>query len=303
MPVNKFRYLQHGDTVDIVAPAGKSEPAVLQKITELLASWGLKVNIPSNTLGDDLICANTDEIRFALLKDALLNPDSKAIWCLRGGYGSMRLIPELEQLTPPKQQKLFIGFSDITALHIFLNQKWGWPTIHGPSAQQAATDQLDHDSIIKVQNLFLGKTKEIEFNNLVALNNAAKIMRKITAPIVGTNLTLVECSLGTSWHINTEQKILLLEDVNMTAYQIDRSLQHLKQAHVFKNAVAVLLGDFMGLDKEKDAELIDKVLQRFANELSIPVLKIPTIGHDKTNYVLPLGVIAELQLNKLEMKL
>jgi muramoyltetrapeptide carboxypeptidase len=285
------------DIIDIVATAGKSDPEVLDKIAVLLTSWDLQANIPTNILGDDLLCANSDEIRFTLLKDALYNPNSKAIWCLRGGYGSMRLIPMLEKLNAPKQQKLFIGFSDITALHIFLQEKWGWPTIHASSAQQVAMGLVDDSSMLQIKNILLGQTKTIEFSNLTALNQPAKHMEKINAPIVGGNLTLVECSLGTSWQLTTKNKILFLEDVNMPAYQIDRSFVHLQQTGIFQYCSAILLGDFMGSDQERDAELIEKVLHRFAHGLDIPVLRIPNIGHGKTNYVLPLGLIAELKFD------
>lgn len=283
------------DIIEIVATAGKSDVAVLQQVAELLSSWNLDSNIPPNILGEDLLCANSDEVRFALLKEALYS-DSKAIWCLRGGYGSMRLIPKLEQLTPPKTPKLFLGFSDITALHIFLQQKWGWQTFHTASVQQVVMNLVDSNSSEQVKDLLLGKLKKIEFTGLVPLNNAAKAMIKITAPIVGGNLTLVECSLATSWQLTTRQKILFLEDVNMPAYQIDRSLVHLQQAGLFDEVKALLLGDFIGRDQERDAELIEKVLHRFANDLSVPVLKIANIGHGNRNYVLPLGMPATLKL-------
>ena len=300
--MTNFQYLKKNYTIDIVATAGKSDADVLHKIAELITSWGLQSNIPDNILGEDLLCANSDAIRFALLQDALFNTASKAIWCMRGGYGSMRLIPMLEKLTPPKQQKLFIGFSDITALHIFLQEKWGWQTFHGSSAQQIVKDLVDQNSASQVKDLLLGKTQEVKFANLIPLNTAAKTIKKINAPIVGGNLTLVECSLATSWQLTTKNKILFLEDVNMPGYQIDRSLVHLQQAGLFKDVAAVLLGDFIGRDAEKDAELIEKTLNRFANELDIPVFKIPNIGHGKINYVLPLGMPAELQLNNINIK-
>lgn len=298
-----LQYLQAGDLVDIVAAAGKSEPTVLQKIADLLTAWNLQSNIPQSILGEDLLCANSDEIRFALLQDALFNTQAKAIWCMRGGYGSMRLLPQLERLTPPKTPKLFLGFSDITALHIFLQEKWGWPTFHTASAQQVVMNLVDKTSSEQVKDLLLGKLKKIEFDNLQTLNAAAKKSQIINAPIVGGNLTLVECSLATSWQLTTKNKILFLEDVNMPGYQVDRSLVHLQQAGLFDEVAAVLLGDFIGRDKECDAELIEKVLNRFANELSVPVLRIPNIGHGKTNYVLPLGVVAELHGSQLSIKI
>jgi muramoyltetrapeptide carboxypeptidase len=290
-------HLNPGDTVDIIAPSSKCAVDTIPKVAKLLTSWGLKPHISEDILGDDLLCANSDEMRFHLLKESLLNKNSKAIWCLRGGYGSARLIPMLETIVPPPQQKMFIGFSDTTALHIFFQQKWGWQTVHGSTANQTANHLIDDTSIQKLKDLILGHTEKIEFQ-LTTLNDAAKKLNKISAPMVGGNLTLIECSLSTSWQLDTKNKIILLEDVNMPAYQIDRSLIHLKQANLLQHAKAIILGEFMGRDKEKDAELIEKTLVRFANEVNIPVLKTAEIGHGIINYPLPLAMPATLEMGK-----
>lgn len=290
--------LESQDTIDIIAPSAICTPQenAIQAIKETLASWGLTAHIPENIYGKDLLCANTDDQRFLFLKDALLNTESKAIWALRGGYGCTRLITRLATLPTPKQIKLFIGMSDITALHIFLQQKWGWATIHGPSARQIATKTVHEENINEVKNLILGKQTTIEFNSLIPLNKLATQTITLTAPITGGNLCLVQTSLGTVWQIDAAGKILFLEETNERGYRVDRMLQHLEQAGVFKDVTAVILGDFIGGKEPDGSSLIDPVLKRFAEQVDFPVLRIAGIGHGNFNRPLPLGIPAKLKL-------
>jgi muramoyltetrapeptide carboxypeptidase len=129
-------WLELGEIVDVVAPSSKCHPSVIEKFKTILTSWGLQCRIPDDLFGDSLLYANSDEKRFAHLQNAILSADSRVIWCLLGGYGSTRLMPMLRQIKPPKQPKLLIGFSDITALHIFLQGQWDWPTLSGSSGYQ-----------------------------------------------------------------------------------------------------------------------------------------------------------------------
>ena len=126
--------LKAGDRVEIIAPASRCSTEVINRLRDLLHSWNLKCIINDTLFGDDLLCANSDEQRLRLLKEALTNSHTKAVICARGGYGSMRLIPGLSTLTKPMQPKLFIGMSDITALHLFFEEQWSWPTVHGALA-------------------------------------------------------------------------------------------------------------------------------------------------------------------------
>jgi muramoyltetrapeptide carboxypeptidase len=289
--------LKPGSMVHVIAPSGGCELIALEQIKDLLHSWELVPQIANDTLGSDLLCANSDEKRFGHLREALLNPDSQAIWCLRGGYGCTRLIPELLKLKSPKVNKLFIGFSDITSLHIFLQQKWHWQTLHGPSANQVVNRRIDDASIQELKKIIFGQLQQIEFS-LTPLNAKAEHGNTIIEScLTGGTLTLVQASLGTDWHIETKDKILFLEEVNESAYRIDRMLQHLQQSAIFHEIKAILLGDFIS----NDAELIQSVLKRFAQERNLPVFYCPGIGHGKTNRSLPLGAKTELNLSKKQL--
>jgi muramoyltetrapeptide carboxypeptidase len=294
-----WKFLKPGTTVDIIAPAGGCTPDSLIQIKTLLKNWQLNPRISPDLLGTDLLCANTDENRFKQLQDALLNTESSAVWCLRGGYGCTRLIPELLKLNAPKTNKLFIGFSDITTLHVFLQQKWHWQTLHGPSINQVAHDRIDVTSIQELKKLIFGKLDQLLFS-LVPLNHKNHAT-PIKAAITGGTLTLIQTSLGTPWQIDANDKILFLEEVNESAYRIDRMLQHVQQSGILQQVKAILFGDFIPPQENKETTLIQSVLTRFANEQRVPVLHIPGVGHGKTNRSLPLGSHTELSLDKKQL--
>lgn len=294
--IKNLPYLQAGDTVDIIAPAARCQPAVLEKVKKMLQAWGLQCHIPKDIFGKDLHCANTEDKRFKQLQAALLSKKSKAIWCLRGGYGATKLIPMLEMIKSPQQAKIFIGFSDITALHIFLQEKWGWATIHGPSARQAAMKEVSMASIKNLKKIIFRETNSLTYGYLKPLNNAAKKNKLIKAPLTGGNLTLIQTSLATAWQINTKDKILLLEEVNERAYRIDRMLAHLDQAGIIRSAKAIILGDFTDGNEPNGKSHIKATLKNFAANCQVPVLQMTGVGHGKTNHPIILGQLAQLHL-------
>lgn len=294
MNCKSFEYLKPGDVVDIIAPSSKSHPSLLDSIKALLGAWGLKCHIPDDIFGDSLLYANSDENRFIQLKQALLNNNSKAVWCLLGGYGSTKLIPMLSQIQPPEKAKIFIGFSDITALHIFLQCKWGWHTIHGPSGYQAALKKVSMNSVNLLKDLLFHQFKVLAYDEIVPLNTLAKKDDVIDAPIIGGNLHMIQASLGTSWQINADNKILFIEEINERAYRIDRVLSQLNQAGIIEKSRAILFGNFIDKGEPDGRFLVKETLREFSSQCAIPVLQIGNIGHGPTNNPILLGQTAKL---------
>lgn len=287
--------------IDIIAPAGGvCDPAILEQIKTLLKSWQLTPRVSADLLGHDLLCANSDEKRFQQLQEALLNSSSNAIWCLRGGYGCTRLMSSLLKLTPPKKCKLFIGFSDITALHLFLQQKWHWQTIHGPSLNQVVSNLIDKANSDELRKIIFGELDQLAYllKPYQQINNSSNFTDSIQAPLTGGSLTLIQASLGTRWQVETSNKILFLEDVNESAYRIDRMLQHLQQSGIFNPVKAILMGDFIFPQRINEEKLIQSVIKRFAGEQNLPVFHCPGIGHGSKNRSLPFARPAILDFNK-----
>ena len=255
--------------IDIVAPASGTTIDNIKKSAEYFEKLGYKVRIPENLFSDDMpYCANSDAVRFENLKNALYAEDSDIVFCVRGGYGSARLIDMLEEMTPPAKPKILIGFSDITALHLFINKSWGWQSIHGSVFSQI--DKYKGEIFIKeLVNLIEDKHASVKLN-LDPANKAADSFTIANCKVIGGNLTLIECSIGTSWEIDAENKVLILEDIGEKGYSLDRSFLHLKQSGILDNVKAVILGDF---NPHKDM-----------NDNGIPVYRCSGIGHGDVNH-------------------
>jgi muramoyltetrapeptide carboxypeptidase len=296
--MEKMPVLKCGDTVEIIAPASRCSDKQLIEMRDLLESWQLNCIIKKDIFGLDLLCANTDKARFEHLQYALQNPESKAIFCARGGYGSMRLIPELTRIDKPELPKILVGMSDITALQLYLQQQWNWPMIHGA----AAPDRFSLESIASLKSIVFGAVKHIEFSGLIPLNQYAQTNTIIDSTLTGGNLSIIQAGIGTSWAIEGRDKIILLEDIGERGYRVDRMLEHLFQANVFQHAVAILLGDFLEGKEPDNSSLIHSVLCRFAERCAIPVVQIKGIGHGCNNMPLPFGTNVKLQLGN-EIKL
>lgn len=302
MNKKSWSYLNTGDIVDIIAPASHSPTHKLEDGIKWVEQIGLKPRVPKDIIKTDLFFAAPLEIQLKHLKEAIYS-DSKAIWCLRGGYGSMRLIPHLLKLKPPKQPKLFIGFSDITSLHLFFSQKWNWPVIHGRTISQMHPDMGNTSDRIFLRDLIFGQETEKTFKKLIPMNAHARTDKIIKAPITGGNLRIVQSSLGTSWELNAKGKILFIEDVGERGYSIDRMLEQMFQAKLIDKGVkAVVFGDFTeGLEKNgKDLSL--EALERFAARVPYPVLRGLPAGHGhEQNWPVPFNTKCSLDLRKKQL--
>jgi muramoyltetrapeptide carboxypeptidase len=255
--------------------------------------------VPNDLIQTDLFFAAPLPVQLKHLKEAIYS-DSKAIWCLRGGYGSMRLIPHLEKLKPPKKSKLFVGFSDITSLHLFFAQKWNWPVIHGRTISQLHPDLSKSPDRKFLKDMIFGKKTEMTFKKLIPLNEAAMKINVIEGSITGGNLKILQSSLKTSWEIKARNKILFMEDVAERGYSIDRMLEQLYQAKIIdKGLKAIIFGDFTeGLERD-GTDLTLKALERFAQRVSYPVLSGLPAGHGlETNYPVPFNTPCRLKTGK-----
>lgn len=295
--------LKEGDTVDLVAPGFACKPEEVRGALHFLASWGLEPRIPKKIFGRDVLCSHNDETRLKHLKDALTASDSKAVWCLRGGYGSIRLVPELAKLKRPLgPPKLFVGLSDITTLHIFLNQKWGWPTVHGPLLDRLGKGAAKPQYERELKKFVFGEMETISFSKLKPLNEKARGAGTVRGVVSGGNLITLQSSIGTSIPWNTKNRILFFEDIGERGYRVDRALEHFRQAGFFDKAKAIVFGDFTGGSESDGKTLVPQVMKRFAEQMKIPVFSGLASGHDvvqrpvpfETESVLHLGARGEL---------
>ncbi|MES3039061.1 MAG: LD-carboxypeptidase [Bdellovibrionota bacterium] len=278
--------LKEGDIVDVIAPGSATDRASLERVKKFLASWGLKARVPKDILKPYMFHASPDEIRQTHLLNALRAKDSKAVWCLRGGYGSIRLLPELSRINKVKP-KLFIGLSDISSLHLLMNDEWNWATVHGPVLDRAARGDLSPSQIKELRGLVFGQQKQIQFKNIKAVNESAKKVRRLKAPIIGGNMVTLQSTFGTKFQPSLRNRLIFLEEIGERAYRIDRILEHLRQIPDFKFSSGVLFGTFTDCKEPDGKNLIPATIKRFAAGTTVPVFTGIVAGHDPKQRCLP----------------
>lgn len=279
--------------IELIATGSGTNYESLEKAKRLIESFGFVPRASPTIFGEHPLYSHTDQHRLQNLIEALYAEDSEIIWCLRGGSGTTRLLPHLEKREPPQKPKMVIGLSDVTALLLFLSQRWGWQVVHGYPA--GYVDKLMPEALEALIQLIQHKTKELSYGGLIPLNSLAKEKGVIQGLLTGGNMSLIQYSVGTPWEIKTEDRIFFFEDINEEAYRIAERLEHLKQAGKFKAVKAILFGDFLHQEKEKyRPDLIDFVLKDFANGIEVPCFSNLPVGH--RDFCRPLVVNLEATL-------
>ncbi len=300
MNTKKLNPLQPGDLVDIVSPGSSSRPEDVELCLELLHSWGLKTRLPKETFREHPFHSNEDEVRLKLLKKALMAKDSKAVWCLRGGYGANRLLPELWKMKAAPKAKMLIGYSDITSLLVFLKQKWKWNCFHGPLLETLTSGRLPMSQVEECRRVVFGENLEMQFD-LKPMNAKAKKLKKLQAPLIGGNLVVLESALGTPYQAKYAGQILVLEEVGERGYRVDRMLEHLKQSGALKGCKALVFGEFLFGDERDGKNYVSFALERFAAENLLPCFSGLEMGHGEKNRMIPIGPQAVLSQQQLKV--
>lgn len=295
--MNKIKLLnplKKGSLVDVVAPGFGCSELDLQNGVQWLEAQGFKVRVPKDIFGLDLLHSNSDKIRAKHLIQALTKKDSAAIWFLRGGYGTNRLLPFLLKVKPVN--KILIGISDLTSLHSFAIQKWKMNVFHGPLLDRIGKGIVPPLVLVETLDVLQGRISLVEFLGLKPLNQIALKKGKIKAQIVGGNLKVIESHVGTPHSLSFENRIVMFEEIGERAYRVDRMLFHLEQSKSFKKCKAVIFGHFIqdhepGSSVSKNSEL----LENWAQKQSFAVFSGLPCGHDTEQRILPLGGVATLQ--------
>lgn len=289
--------VRQGAIVDIVAPASACAVSELKGAVRLLKEMGLTPRVPGNLFAKSLLFSNSDEERLRQLKKAIYAPDSNFIWCVRGGYGALRLMPSVARWPKPKRAKIFLGYSDITTLHAFFNQKWGWATLHGPLLDRFGREAMSRPEHRQLFGMLFGQESEAQFKNLEPLNAAARKSKTIRSTVIGGNLTVLQSSLGTGASLRGGKHILFLEDTGERPHRVDRMLTQMEQAGALAGVRAVVFGYFQLSNAKDRRDLWRDVMARFAASTNLPVLRGLKVGHDPiVQMTLPLNTPAILSL-------
>lgn len=290
-------FLKAGDTVAIVAPSGilKSREGEIQQAVGLLKQWGLVAKVGKHVFNQADHFAGTDEERCEDLQNAMDDPTISAIWCARGGYGTVRILDKLDYTQFRQHPKWVIGYSDITALHNQLHNQ-GYASLHALMCVSLTKDlEGIEETVATFKSALFGNPKNYE------LKGSSYNKEGVAAgQLVGGNLTMLHTMLGSATSISTKGKILFIEEIGEYKYHIDRMLQSLKRAGYFDQCKGLIVGDMSKLRKNTTlwGTSIEQLILDALAEYDFPIAFNMPAGHEPDNRALILGDSIQLVVQK-----
>jgi muramoyltetrapeptide carboxypeptidase len=285
--------LEPGAHVALIAPAGPlQKPEDLPRAQENTRLLGWEPIVASHATDRVGYLAGSDRDRLNDINRALRDPKIDAIWCLRGGYGVMRILAGIDYDALSRTPKAIIGYSDVTALHAAVQRKCRLVTYHAPTAREAMTD-LSRDSL---------RRAVVEQTDSCGVAPNAREINAGAAEgrLVGGNLAVLAALCGTPFMPDLSDGILILEDINEPVYRIDRMLQQLMLAGAFNGCRAIVFGECVKCpdDAGGGGRPFDEVLGEIAHSLGVPCLAGIPVGHIAEQWTIPLGAMATLDTAK-----
>jgi muramoyltetrapeptide carboxypeptidase len=279
-------YLKTGSKIRIVSPAGKVEKKYVLPAVQWLEKQGYQVEIGKNVFSKHYQFAGTDNERLNDLQIALDDPETAAILCSRGGYGTVRIINKINFNRFLQHPKWLIGFSDITILHACFN-KLGVSTIHGVMPRYFFDKSgMVTENLSSLIDIITGVPASYKFSN-----EKYNRIGKATGQLVGGNLSIISSLQGTKYELETDGKILFLEDIDEFLYHTDRMMHQLKLAGKLDNLTGLILGSFTDMkDNESPfGKTIHEIIAEAVQEFDYPVCFGFPAGHDQKNLALAFG--------------
>lgn len=289
-------FLQKGDTILIVAPAGiVKQPEAIFKAKEVFEDWGYNVIIGDSVFNEFHHFAGSDTERLNDMQWALDHKSAKAIWCARGGYGSVRIIDDLDFSKFAKNPKWMIGYSDFTVFHNQLHNL-GFQSLHAPMPINFKESwPAIEESMEQLRSLLSGSLPSYKITS-----NSYNQTGVCSGVLIGGNLTILENMIGTNTCFSTKNKILFIEEVGEYKYHIDRLLRALDRKGYFKECAGLILGNFTDTKKnypgfgQSTEEIVLNIVQKY----NIPVIFNFPAGHEDKNLGLIIGHQVKMTVNK-----
>lgn len=290
-------YLKAGDTVAIVAPSGilKNREREIDQADSLLKSWDLNVIVGKHVFSKADHFAGADEERCQDLQNVMDNPKVSAIWCARGGYGTVRILDKLDYTKFRENPKWVIGYSDITALHNQLHNQ-GFESLHALMCVSLTKDITEvQESVDTFKAALFGNP-----TSYVLKGSKYNKEGETSGQLVGGNLTILHTMLGSDTSLDTKGKILFIEEIGEYKYHIDRMLQSMKRAGYFDNLNGLVVGDMSKLRKNTTlwGASIEQLILDALEDYDFPIAFNMPAGHEDDNRALILGREVELKVGK-----
>lgn len=274
----------------IIAPASPFDRGRFDRGVKVLEDLGFRVAWRPDVFSATGYVAGDDDRRAQELIEAFADPETRGVVCARGGYGTPRILSRLDFAALAKNPKVFVGFSDVTALLLGFHRA-GLVTFHGPMTTgrmaESSFSREDADSFVRAT----GEAKPFG----VIGEGRVLVPGEAEGPLVGGNLAMVASLMGTPWAPMAKGAILFLEDVGEKPYRVDRMLMQLELSGVLADAAGIAFGRFSGCENPADpSQKVDDVLATFAKRTGKPAVAGLPFGHDGENRTLPVGVKARL---------
>jgi muramoyltetrapeptide carboxypeptidase len=283
-------YLKAGDTVAIVSPSFAVDEAVIKNGVEVLEGWGLKVRVGKNVLKAHGPFAGTDEERLSDLQEFTSDPSVSAVFCSRGGYGIMRIIEKIDFSSLHKHPKWYVGFSDITALHIWLCEKINTASIHGEMLLNFRNAAKTPTTLASLRNALFGTWEPLVWK--------ASPLRpaKASGEIIGGNLSIILGMCSSPASLKTKGKILFIEEVGEQLYHLDRMMVSLRMGGHLDGLAAIIAGGFSKMEDTKKPWGIspEAIITDASGRYGYPVFFNFPAGHISDNRAFYIGRRADI---------
>jgi len=296
MGIIKPKALKLGDTVSLISPASPPDPSELKKGIERFEKMGFKVKMNLRPATTSEYLSARDEERAEEIAKAFEDPETKAIFCTRGGYGIMRLLPLIDWAKISRNPKVFVGYSDLTPLLINLYQRASLVSFHGPMISKDFSMGLTE----RAREFLLKSICTEEPLGGISLEGMEIIKNgRSRGILMGGCLSLICHTMGTPYGLSSRGKLLFLEDTGEAPYRIDRMLTHLKLSGMLEDVSGIIFG-LMTQCNPPAAEgcSVKDVIEDVVKDLKKPVVYGFPSGHCKENLTLPFGVTATLDTDR-----